>query len=110
MDYNVVPPKVYEICNAFQPFSGAYETSLIVVFDYPSLSDHKYIMFNLLYSPSKHIPIADSSFNFNKINWSGFSAILLDSVDNIYAMSLLSQPEIDQAMKCMTKLIIKAMS
>ena len=46
--------------------------------DYPSLSDHSYITFKLSFSPSEYVPIADSMFNFNKTNWSTFSAILFD--------------------------------
>ena len=104
----------YGLRNTTSPDVTAVGTNLVqsvkcwkVLDEYPSLSDHSYILFTLEFN----FPIFETEeprYIYKKTNGILFSATLLRGIDDIYSLPMSSVEEIDCAANEIKNLMQKA--
>ena len=104
----------YGLRNTTSPDVTAVGTNLVqsvrcwkVLDEYPSLSDHSYILFTLEFN----FPIFETEeprYIYKKTKWDTFSATLLRGIDDIYSLPMSSVEEIDCAANEIKNLMQKA--
>ena len=76
--------------------------------DPPSLPDHLYIRYNLVFDADILEICNNVKYNYRKTNWNVFSKVILNEIDSLYSLPTTDAKEIDKAADALTVLIQKA--